>query len=384
MLPPMKMHRYFLSTLVCTLILLGACTKLPTGPACQGRWIPKSPDRLQCAPVPRNTILLIGDGMGPEQVRAGGLFAHGAAGTLALERLAHRGSMTTCSATDAVTDSAASATAMATGLKVGNAVLSMDIPGSGAPVETITEQSAKSGKSIGLVTTTWITHATPAAFALHIQERHMGDALVDALLKGIQPRVLMGGAKYADAARAQAADYAVVKNRAELLAIDSSKAQKVWGQFGDDNMPYEKDGVGELPHLSEMARVALQILETDPDGFFLMIEGGRIDHAGHENDIERLGPEVAEFDRAVQVALEWAKGRGDTLILVTADHETGGLKLPRAYKGEWPPPARWQHEDHTSTPVALYAQGPNAQLVREGLDNTDVFRILGGCPIPQP
>ncbi|MCB0218678.1 MAG: alkaline phosphatase, partial [Chrysiogenetes bacterium] len=152
----------------------------------------------------------------------------------------------------------------------------------------------------------------------------------------------------------------------------------------DDNMPYEKDGVGELPHLSEMARAALEILETDPDGFFLMIEGGRIDHAGHENDIERLGPEVAEFDRAVQVALEWAKGREDTLILVTADHETGGLKLPRTFNGEWPPPARWLHTNHTSTPVAIYAQGPNAQLVRDGLDNTDVFRILGGCPVPQP
>ncbi|MCB0218586.1 MAG: hypothetical protein KDH09_02745, partial [Chrysiogenetes bacterium] len=70
-----------MSTLACALILLGACTKLPTGPVCQGRWIPKSPDRLECAPVPRNTILLIGDGMGPEQVRAGGFFAHGAPGT---------------------------------------------------------------------------------------------------------------------------------------------------------------------------------------------------------------------------------------------------------------------------------------------------------------
>lgn len=358
-----------------------ACTKKPTGPVCTGRWTPKSAERYTCVGAPRNTILLIGDGMGPEQVRAGRLLT---GGPLAMESLPHHGSATTCSTTDPVTDSAAAATAMATGLKVSNGVLALELPGSGKPIPTITEQAVAAGKNVGLVTTTYITHATPAAFALHLENRYMDDALVDALLRGVRPSVLLGGAKYAGAERARAAGYEVVETREQLLAVDPAEAEKLWGMFGDDNLPYEKDGLGDLPHLSEMTRVALAILERDPDGFFLMIEGGRIDHAGHNNDLERLGPEVAEFDKAVQAVMEWARGRSDTLVLVTADHETGGLELREHAGGPWPPPASWKHDEHTNTPVPIYAWGVNAGLVRQGLDNTDIFRIMGGCPIPRP
>jgi alkaline phosphatase len=149
----------------------------------------------------------------------------------------------------------------------------------------------------------------------------------------------------------------------------------VSGQFGKGNMPYEVDGLGDLPHLSEMAEVALKILDNDADGFFLMVEGGKIDHAGHDNDLLRNVTETIEFARAVEVAMSWARDRTDTLIIVTADHECGGLKVEKNNGAGKLPTVSWSTNDHTAAKVPVYAWGANAKMAREIKDNTQIFSM---------
>jgi alkaline phosphatase len=161
-----------------------------------------------------------------------------------------------------------------------------------------------------------------------------------------------------------------------MLALNTETITMTSGQFGDTHLPYEHDGPGSLPHLSEMTEVALDILEGDPDGFFLMVEGGLIDRAGHLNDLQRNIAETIEFASAVDKAIQWSQGCTDTLILVTADHETGGLTvLQNNGQGELPA-VSWSTTYHTGVNVPLYAWGVNAELVSGVLDNTDLFDIM--------
>jgi len=338
---------------------------------------------LAGAAWPANVILCIGDGMGPEQVKAGGMFADGAAGTLSFEQFPYQGAVTTYSASSSVTDSAAAATAMATGVKVDNGVISMAVPGDGAEIPTLLEMCGGAGMSTGLVTTAYMTHATPAAFGAHEPSRANLVQVANDYLTQTLPNVLLGGgANGMTPGAAIAAGYAVVTTRAELQAIDSETRSRVSGQFGASHLPYELDGLGALPRLSEMVATALAILDNDPEGFFLMIEGGRIDHAGHINDIERNVRETKEFANAVQVAVNWSAGRADTLIVVTADHETGGLRVVKNNGKDAAPDVTWSTSGHTSTDVPGYAAGRRARQFAGQIDNTDIFRILSRALIP--
>ncbi|TFG48894.1 MAG: hypothetical protein E4H40_03905, partial [Candidatus Brocadiia bacterium] len=139
------------------------------------------------------------------------------------------------------------------------------------------------------------------------------------------------------------------------------------------HMPYEYDGAEDLPHLSEMTTAALRVIEKDPDGYFIMIEGGRIDHAGHKNDLQRNVLETIEFSRAVQAAFDMVKDRGDTLIIVTADHETGGLKVIKNNGKGKLPDVKWSTKDHTASEVPLYAWGVSAEMALQIKDNTQIF-----------
>jgi hypothetical protein len=161
-----------------------------------------------------------------------------------------------------------------------------------------------------------------------------------------------------------------------MESLDTENITFVSGQFGNTHLPYEYDGLGSLPHLSEMTSKALEILDNDPDGFFLMVEGGRIDHAGHANDIVRNVFETVEFSNAVEKAIDWAQKRADTLILVTADHETGGLAvLQNNGQGNFPD-ISWSTTEHTEQNVPVYAWGENAELVNGVWDNTDLFNVV--------
>lgn len=324
----------------------------------------------------KNIILFIGDGMGFEQVKASGMYATGASGTLSFEAFPFSGSIRTLNAEGGVTDSAASATAMATGAKVSNGVISMSLPGSGIPLMTILEHLKSEGKSTGLVTTTFVTHATTATFGAHEPSRENYSSIADDYLNDARPNVLFGGAKYVTQYAAAAAGYTVVVDRAGLQALDTEKESMVSGQFGGDNMPYEIDGLGELPHLSEMTLAALRILDNDPDGFFLMVEGGRIDHACHAHDIEQAIWETIEFSNAVAVAMEWRNSHSDTLIIVTADHETGGLHVLANNGAGNLPTVTWGTTGHTSSPVPVFWWGINAELVSGTMENTNIFNIM--------
>lgn len=327
---------------------------------------------IRAGPV-RNVILCIGDGMGPEQVKAARLYA----GTnLFFETLPYQSTLTTGSADSSITDSAAAATAMATGFKVNLGVISLQLPGDGHELETLLEYFKKRDKSTGLVATSILTDATPAAFAAHETSRENTTAIASDYLTQTRPNVLLGGGGSGmTISNALTAGYTVVTNTTELFGLAEGQADHLCGQFGSTYMPYEYDGLGHLPHLHEMTQVALNILDNDPDGFFLMVEGSRIDHAGHVNDLPRCIAEVLEFAETVETIVDWIGDREDTLLLVTADHETGGLVVTNDNGAGNYPSVTWSTNYHTATPVPLYGTGLNAHLVTNLTDNTEIHAL---------
>jgi alkaline phosphatase len=336
---------------------------------------------------PFNIIFILGDGMGFEQVKAASIYKNGAEGTLAFEAFPNQAEMTTYSANSAVTDSAAAATAIATGIKVNNQVISMNIPGDSSELYTLLEYFKDKGKSTGLVTTTYMTHPTPAAFGAHETSRYnTNEIAVDYLQQSI-PNALFGGGGYGmTEANAISAGYLVVNDFQGMQSIDTESVTMVSGQYGIGLFPYEYDyfiGIDNrydtLPHLSEMTATALNILDNDPDGLFLMVEGGLIDYAGHGNSIERNILETLEFENAVQEVINWSQGRSDTLILVTADHETGGLTVLQNNGPGVFPGVSWSSGGHTGINVPVYAWGVNSDWIYGIMDNTDLFAIAT-CP----
>jgi alkaline phosphatase len=294
-----------------------------------------------------------------------------------------------------ITDSAAAGTALATGRKVNNGVLSLALPGNGQPLETILEHLADQGKLTGLVSTSTITHATPASFASHVRSRNRYDQIAEHMLKKVRPNVLFGAAGAMrkkelilgmTTHKAKAAGYEVVINREQMDALGIDSPKHVSGQFyHGSHIPYYYDYLAgktrffdDDPRLHEMASKAIELLDRSDKGFFLMVEGARIDHAGHGNHIQRNIHETLEFDRTVQAVMEWAKGRDDTLVIVTADHECGGLRVEKsAGKGQIPV-VSWSTGNHTNLLVPIYAWGLGSEQVRDVVENTDVYLMMKG------
>ena len=326
---------------------------------------------------PKNVIICIGDGMGFEAVKAASIYASGETGTLSFEQFPHHAEVATQAANTPMTDSAAAATAMATGHKVNNGVISMAIPGDGTPLKTLLEISQDLNKRTGLVSTTYITHATPATFGAHNSQRNNLGEIAHDYLHLTRPNVLFGGGGNGiTEERAETSRYTVVTDRNELLNLNTETEILVSGQFGQTNLPYMYDGTEELPHLSEMASVALDILLQTDEGFFLLVEGGRIDHAGHSNDIDRQVLETIEFSKAVQTVYERVSDNDDTIILVTADHETGGLRAHQNNAKGKIPEISWSTGGHTVSNVPLYAWGKNAESVEGVMNNTDLINVI--------
>lgn len=290
---------------------------------------------------PTNIILLIPDGFGP----ASGTMArdylrkYKGVRALALDSI-QTGSVRTFSTSSRVTDSAAGATAYATGHKTYNGAIAVDTLKQ--PVATILQAAHRRGMATGLVATSRITHATPASFSAHVENRWMeNDIAVQQIASGAD--VILGGGKRhfvpasVDGSRreddrnlideAAANGYQVVESRDELMGVS---AGPVLGLFSMSHMDYEIDRYAdEQPSLSEMTEKTLELLSADEDGYFVMIEGSRIDHAGHSNDAAAHLHDILAYDEAVATALEHAANEGNTLVVSVSDHETGGLSLGR-------------------------------------------------------
>jgi alkaline phosphatase len=283
----------------------------------------------------KNVILFIGDGMGPQQLELARLMLGSDLPTIDLP-IWESGTLDTTSL-DGITDSAAGGTALATGYETLNRWVSMT-PSPGGPLpgierETVLERAESLSKASGLVSDLENSDATPAAFGAHVTDRGMGLAITEDLRdQGIE--VLLSGGWSESYVLDGLPGVTYVSELADLQPYFDGAPwpTALYGVFHHTQLAYtidrEQEGaIGIQPTLPEMTEAALGVLEQDADGFFLMVEGGAIDWAGHARDAAWTNAEVQEFDEAVGVAVDWTSGRGDTLIVVTADHETGGLKL---------------------------------------------------------
>ena len=317
----------------------------------------------------RNVILLIGDGMGPGQLTAAEIMNGN--DSLAILSLPYMSMVSTHSASNYVTDSAASATALATGYKTNNLAISMSPEGEN--LITVVEVAEALGMSTGVVTNTRVTHATPACFMAHISNRNMEYEIAGQILETEVDVILGGGSSYFTSLNPIGAGYTIVETSEELMNLESGK---ILGLFTTSYMSYESERDPEIePSLAEMTEKSIELLSSDPDGFFLMIEGGRLDFASHDNDFEGTMNEVYAFDLAVKEALMFADKRKDTLVIVTADHETGGLLITGGYSSS-SIRYEWIGTGHTGSMVPVLAYGPRAEAVLGFSDNTDVGSFL--------
>jgi alkaline phosphatase len=282
----------------------------------------------------KNVILFIGDGMGPREVDLGKLMGDGALWTDAAPWTT--GSVATASL-DGVTDSAAAATALATGVETYNGWLAMAPPLPGTPVQTVLER-AEPLKATGLITDADERAATPAAFAAHVTDRDLDLDITEQIAAKDIELLLSGGWSY-DYLLEGRQGVTYVQNSSDLayLAGQGAWPGHLYGFIGKSGLVYnldrEEEGVvGIQPMLPELTSAALGVLGQDPDGFFLMVEAAVIDYGGHSRDAAWIASEVKELDRAVQVAVDYARSRTDTLVIVTADHETGGLTFGSTIK----------------------------------------------------
>lgn len=295
------------------------------------------------AAAPKYVFLFIGDGMAANQRLMSDKFSKAAGyGPLAMDQLEFKGMTTTKPANALVTDSAAAATALACGVKTKNGSLGVDPKGKS--VESCAELAKKAGKKVGIVSSVTMTHATPAGFYSHSKSRgatyDIGAQLVDSgfdffagggLDRRYDNKKERHYPKYGHLYKyAESKGYKVVKNKKEFLALRPS-SKKVLTRFTDLVFPYAIDIDNKdkqtYPTLAEIVKKGIELLDG-PEGFFMMVEGGRIDWSAHANDAATTMREIVALDESVKVALEFMrKHPKDTLVIVTGDHETGGLTV---------------------------------------------------------
>jgi alkaline phosphatase len=290
-------------------------------------------------PEIKNVIFLIGDGMGVSYTSAY-RYLKDNPGTKVAERTEFDkylvGQQMTYPEDSAqnITDSASAATAMSAGVKTYNAAIAVDNDKS--EVKTVLEAAKEKGKATGLVATSEITHATPASFGAHDENRKNMNSIADdyynELIKGKHKiDVLLGGGKSnfvrpdVNLAKAFEKDgYSYVTDKNQML---KDKNEQVLGLFASEGLPKMIDRPSETPSLADMTSSAIQRLNKDKDGFFLMIEGSQVDWAGHDNDIVGAMSEMEDFEKAYKAAMEFAKKDKHTLVVATADHSTGGFSI---------------------------------------------------------
>ncbi len=319
----------------------------------------------------KNIILMIGDGMGLPTVYAAMTVS---ATPLNIERCGVLGFQTSYSSGNKITDSAAAATALATGNKTYNGAIGVD--SQGKSLTSILEIAEENGLATGLVSTSSITHATPAAFIAHELSRASYENIAMDFLK-TDIDVFIGGG-YDNFARRTDKLNLVDSLRFKGYEVDSSMNQiinssskKLAGLTAAFNPPYRTQGRGNM--LPASSGKAIDILNQGKKGFFLMIEGAQIDWAAADNNAELLIDETLDFDEAVGVALDFAESDGHTLVIITADHESGGVKIVEADTLAHTVRLSFSTKGHTGVMVPVYVYGPGAEKFVGIYDNTDIF-----------
>jgi len=330
---------------------------------------------------PRHIFLFIGDGMGLVHVEAARLAAESAGlPPLSFAGFPVQGRASTANALYAVTDSAAAATALATGHKTANGVLSVS-PLGGTAYETLPDLAKARGMKVGIVTTVSLNHATPAAFYAHSVSRssyhdialQLADSTIDFFGGGglLQPRGSDGRGEDA-LERARSKGFLTIGTKAVFAALSPGAGRVIASSERLDSeasMAYELDRVSGEQSLADFIAKGAELLESDA-GFLMVVEGGKIDWASHDNDTRRMIPEVLALGRAVDVALQFlAAHPDDTLIVVTSDHETGGLVLDGTVTS-------WTSGGHTGADVGVFAYGRGMELFEGSYRNTGIFDRL--------
>lgn len=351
---------------------------------------------------PKNVILFIGDGMGPAQIDAT-VFTHlaqklnedGTPPRLSFEYFPHTGDITTFAADSLVTDSASSATSMASGIKTYNAAIGVDVDKK--PVEKVTEIAKRKGMATAVMSSVGINHATPGAFYASVEHRREYDAIFQQLLTADFVDVAVSGGVFGDiyafGKAKEAADPAKfafysTENYDKMSAADAG-TRRVIAAFdvdGDKKLKYMSERAAAPttePELKDLTVKALELVQPREGGFFMMCEGGSIDWACHDNKIDEAMGEVLALSDAVKATVDYLEKAGEldeTLIVVTADHETGGLTITGPYDKVNVPREEitfnFSTKNHTALSVRVYARGPMAERFVGKQDQTTIFHHI--------
>ncbi|MFA6085899.1 alkaline phosphatase [Mucilaginibacter sp.] len=321
----------------------------------------------------KNIILLIGDGMGLAEIQAGLTTNHG---HLNMLQCRYMGFSQTAAANSDNTDSAAGATAMAAGVKTNNRYIGVNAQGK--MLTNLPDTLAHYGIKSGIISCGDITDATPAAFYAHEPERSSSQAIAADMLQskidvlvGSNQKSFFNNADKSLITKLQKnkfqidttlADFNNVKNGKHIVLLNDSATKPI------------KNGRGDMLRASLLQTI--KVLSTNKNGFFIMAEGAQIDHGGHENDLPFLITELHDFDKTVAEALKFADKDGETLVIITADHETGGLSLLDASTAKGMVLGNFSTNDHTSINVPVLAYGPGSQHFIGTYQNTEIFHKL--------
>ena len=319
---------------------------------------------------PKNIILLIGDGMGLSQVSAAIYYKDGIPN---FERFNTIGLSKTSSGSDLVTDSAAGATVFSAGVRTYNGAIgvSMDT----IAVSTIVETLSKDGYSTGIVATSSIQHATPASFYAHVKHRSLYEEITEFVPHSGVDFFAGGGLQFFNNRKDKRNLLENMKEAGYTVFTDKLPTKNVEGKelilLADDGMPKMSEGRGDF--LPDATQLALNKLSKNKKGFFLMVEGSQIDWGGHNNEADYLIEELLDFDKAIGVALNFAKKNGETLVIVTADHETGGFTLSSDGNNYNKIKPTFSTTGHSGTMVPVFAEGPGSYLFNGIYNSTEIY-----------
>jgi len=338
--------------------------------------------------TPPNIIFLIGDGMGLSQVSSAYYFGEGEPN---FSRFTTVGLSKTSSGSHKITDSGAGANAFSTGQKTYNGSIGVDMDT--LPLRTITEELSDNGWAVGMISTSSITHATPAAFYGHLKNRRMEEELATYLLNS-KVDFFAGGGKKFFFERKDGVNYFPLLQQNGLVMDTTSLSSPISDYSKRYGYLLAHDGLPPAPErgsfLLDASKKAIDYLSNKKQPFFLMIEGSQIDWAGHNNEAEYLIQEVLDFDKVIGYVLDYAQKQGNTLVVVTADHETGGFTLSGERKTG---PFAKQYDDynsvkptfstggHSGAMVPVFAEGPFGELfggVYENIKIYELFRVVTG------